>query len=98
MNQEDLYTTLVCPLMTDKAYRSADGSNQVVFKVSKTATKLHIKKAVEKMFEVKVHSVNVLNQKGVTKRFGKTTGRTKDWKKAYVRLMPGEDISFIEDL
>ena len=98
MIQENLYTTVISPIMTDKAYRESEGSNQVVFKVSVSATKLQIKKAIEKMFEVKVKSVNVLNQKGIEKRFGRTKGRTKNWKKAYVRLMPGEDISFIEDL
>lgn len=97
MIEEFHYTTLIRPLMTEKSYRGSEESNQVVFKVHPSASKLHIKKAVEKMFSVKVHSVNVLNQKGTEKRFGRRMGRTKDWKKAYVRLMPGEDISFIEE-
>jgi large subunit ribosomal protein L23 len=44
------------------------------------------------MFQVKVESVNVVNEPGKVRRFGKTPGRTQDWKKAYVRLAPGQTI------
>jgi large subunit ribosomal protein L23 len=53
-----------------------------------------IKQAVEKMFNVQVESVTVANVKGKEKKFGKTPGRRQDWKKAYVRLKPGQDINF----
>jgi large subunit ribosomal protein L23 len=43
---------------------------------------------------VKVHSVNVINEPGKVRRFGKTPGRTQDWKKAYVRLAPGQTIDY----
>jgi len=46
------------------------------------------------MFSVKVSDVNVVNEPGKTRRFGKTPGRTQDWKKAYVRLAPGQTIDY----
>jgi large subunit ribosomal protein L23 len=46
------------------------------------------------MFEVKVAAVNVVNESGKTRRFGKTPGRTQDWKKAYVSLAPGQTIDY----
>jgi large subunit ribosomal protein L23 len=46
------------------------------------------------MFEVKVSNVNVVNETGKTRRFGKTPGRTQDWKKAYVKLAPGQSIDY----
>jgi large subunit ribosomal protein L23 len=47
------------------------------------------------MFEVKVDGVQVINQKGKSKRFGRYMGKRSDWKKAYVRLAEGHDIDFI---
>ena len=57
-------------------------------------TKPEVKAAVELLFNVKVDSVNILNVKGKVKRFGRFTGRRKDWKKAYVCLVPGQEIDF----
>jgi large subunit ribosomal protein L23 len=62
--------------------------------VRRDASKPVIKQAVEKMFNVQVESVTVTNVKGKEKKFGKTPGRRSDWKKAYVRLKPGQDINF----
>jgi large subunit ribosomal protein L23 len=66
----------------------------VLFKVLQDASKPEIKAAVELLFNVKVQAVNVLNQKGKTKRFGKTVGRRDHVRKAYVTLMPGQELSF----
>ena len=71
-------------------------SNQYVFKVAKDANKQQIKDAVEKMLDVKVDSVTVLNNKGKVKRFGQRFGRRKDWKKAYVRIAEGQNIQMLE--
>ena len=57
---------------------------------------LEVKKAVEKMFEVKVEQVRLLNVPGKLKRVGRKFGKTKDWKKAYVKLKDGYDISYGE--
>jgi large subunit ribosomal protein L23 len=80
------------PIISEKSAIIADKSNQFVFKVNKTATKLQIKHAVELMFEVKVDSVRVLNVKGKIKRFGRSLGKRSDWKKAYVKLQSGYNI------
>src|SRR2546430_5570601 len=59
--------------------------NQYTFRVRRDATKTDIRKAVELMFDVKVAGVQVVNEPGKVRRFGKIAGRTQDWKKAYVR-------------
>ncbi|WP_395947209.1 50S ribosomal protein L23 [Caedibacter taeniospiralis] len=95
MNQERLLKVLLSPHVTNKAYEVAERSSYVVFKVATNATKKEIKNAVEMLFEVKVEDVKTVNVKGKVRRFGRVTGRTKDWKKAYVRLQAGHDINFI---
>jgi large subunit ribosomal protein L23 len=69
-------------------------NNQVVFRVIQDATKPEIKAAVELLFKVKVKGVQVSNVKGKEKRFGRFMGRRRNWKKAYVSLMPGQEINF----
>lgn len=95
MNQTKLFQVIVAPHVSEKATRLADKHRQMVFEVRRDATKPIIKQAVEKMFNVLVESVTVTNVKGKTKSSGKTPGRRSDWKKAYVRLKPGQDINFI---
>lgn len=92
MRQQELFKILQAPVISEKSTLVADKHNNFVFKVKKTATKNSIKKAVEKMFNVQVDSVHVLNVKGKTKRFGKFTGSRSDWKKAYIKLKPGFNI------
>jgi len=94
MNKERLMTVLLEPHVSEKATAAAEG-NQVVFRVRTDAGKAEIRQAVELMFEVKVDDVQVVRVKGKTKRFGLTPGRRSDWKKAYVRLAPGQEIDFI---
>lgn len=95
MNQERLMTVLIGPHVSEKGTVLAEKHNQIVFKVRRDASKAEIRAAVELMFEVKVDGVQVLNQKGKSKRFGQHMGRRSDWKKAYVRLAEGHDIDFI---
>lgn len=94
MNQERLYKIVLAPVISEKSTMAAETSNQVVFKVVTTATKIEIRDAVEKMFDVKVDNVRVLNVKGKTKRTRFGLGRRNDWKKAYVRLAAGQEIDF----
>jgi large subunit ribosomal protein L23 len=94
MNQERLMTVLIGPHISEKSARVAETDNQVVFKVRRDATKPEIKAAVELMFEVKVEDVNVVNTAGKVKRFGLRRGKRSDFKKAYVRLAPGQTIDF----
>mgnify|MGYP000877284493 FL=1 len=89
-----LATVLVAPIISEKATRSAEKQNQVLFKVLRNATKPEIKAAVELMFKVEVESVQTVNQKGKTKRFGRSIGRRDHVKKAYVSLKPGQELNF----
>jgi large subunit ribosomal protein L23 len=94
MNQERIYKVLVGPHISEKATIAADLNDQYVFQVAPDATKPEIKKAVEALFEVKVKSVNVLNQNGKTKRTARGFGKRNDTRKAYVSLADGQDIDF----
>lgn len=90
--QIQLASILYAPIISEKSSNAADQSNQFVFKVKKSATKLQVKHAVELMFGVKVEAVRVLNVKGKVKRFGRSLGKRSDWKKAYVKLQSGHNI------
>lgn len=94
INEERLMQVILAPQISEKSTYVADRNEQVVFKVAPSATKPEIKAAVELLFKVQVDSVQVVNVKGKNKRFGKLMGRRKDWKKAYVALKPGQEISF----
>ncbi|MEH3085559.1 MAG: 50S ribosomal protein L23 [Xylophilus ampelinus] len=88
-----LMAVLVAPIVSEKATFVAEKSNAVTFKVLQNATKPEIKAAVELMFKVQVKGVSVVNIKGKTKRFGKTTGRRDNVRKAYVTLQPGQELN-----
>ncbi len=88
-----LMEVLVAPIVSEKATMVAEKSNAVMFKVMRDATKPEIKAAVEMMFKVQVKGVSVLNQKGKVKRSGKITGRRDHVRKAYVTLMPGQELN-----
>jgi len=89
-----LAQVLVAPIISEKATSVGERHNQVLFKVLQDATKIEIKAAVELMFKVEVESVQVLNQKGKTKRFGGRTGRRNHLRKAYVSLKAGQELNF----
>lgn len=96
MNQERLMTVLVAPIVSEKATMVAEKNGQVAFRVLQDATKDEIRAAVELLFKVQVDSVQVLNQKGKQKRFGRFNGRRRNVRKAYVNLKPGQEINFAE--
>jgi len=89
-----LMAVLLEPIISEKATRVADETNAVTFKVLQNATKPEIKAAVELMFKVEVKGVSVVNIKGKSKRFGRSMGRRDNVRKAYVRLMPGQELNF----
>jgi large subunit ribosomal protein L23 len=97
MNTQRLANIIVSPRISEKATMRADMENQHVFSVLKDATKPEVKKAVELMFDVKVKSVRLMNVQGKLTRIGRTFGKRKDWKKAYVRLQEGFDINYGEE-
>jgi large subunit ribosomal protein L23 len=84
------------PLITEKATRMKESSNTICFEVARTANKIEVARAVEKLFGVKVVDVRVANRQGKWKRMGRFLGQRKAWKKAYVRLAPDQKIEFFE--
>lgn len=95
MNQERLMKVLLAPHVSEKSSAAAERNNQYVFRVVTDASKPEIKAAVEKLFNVAVERVSVSMVKGKVKRFGQQLGRRSDWKKAYVTLKAGQEISFM---
>jgi large subunit ribosomal protein L23 len=85
------YDVLVAPVITEKATMASE-QNKVVFKVARNATKPQIKEAVEKLFDVKVKSVNTLIRKGKMKVFKGMIGEQQDVKRAIVTLEEGHRI------
>jgi large subunit ribosomal protein L23 len=85
------YDIILSPLITEKATMASE-HNKVMFKVAKTATKPQIKEAVEKLFDVKVKSVNTLIRGGKWKTFKNRIGQQSDVKRAIVTLEEGHRI------
>lgn len=85
------------PLITEKSQTQRDESNTVAFEVDRRANRVEVKRAVEAQFNVKVAEVRIASMHGKVRRQGRFVGRQPDWKKAYVRLAPGEKtIEFFE--
>ena len=93
-NAEQLMNVVLAPVVSEKSTFVADKNRQYVFRVADAATKPEIKAAIELMFKTKVENVTVLNVHGKERRFGRLTGRRRNWKKAYVRLAEGQEINF----
>jgi large subunit ribosomal protein L23 len=92
----DTYRIIQKPLVTEKSTALQEDGNWLAFRVHPDANKIQIKEAVEKIFGVTVLQVNTLNVQGRNKRFGKTMGLTKGWKKAMLRLKDGDKIEMFE--
>ena len=85
------------PLITEKTTIAREKGEVVVFEVHVAATKIDVRRAVEKLFNTKVASVRTQIQHGKFKRQGRFEGQRSDWKKAWVRLKAGEKVpEFIE--
>jgi len=98
---ERLMQVLLAPVVSEKSTFVGEKNNQVVFRVATDANKAEIKAAVELMFgkpeqKLEVAGVRIVNVRGKQKRFGRFMGRRGDWKKAYVCLKPGQEITFAE--
>jgi large subunit ribosomal protein L23 len=99
LNQERLMKVLLAPVVSEKSTFVGEKVNQYVFRVLEDATKPEIKAAVELLFstkdrKVQVTGVQVANVRGKHKRSGRFAGRRRNWKKAYVSLAAGQDITF----
>lgn len=84
-----LHRTIVRPLITEKTSAAYQEKGEYCFEVAPDANKLAIKHAIETLFGVKVGRVWTSNQRGKTRRVGKSTGRRANWKKAIVTLREG---------
>ena len=85
------------PIITEKSTIIKEENNQVVFKVDKSANKIEIKKAVQEAFNVNVEKVNVVNKRTrKKKRLGREIGKETGYKKAYIKLSPGDKIEYFE--
>ena len=85
--------TLYAPHISEKSTLMMQDHNQYAFMVAKDATKKQVQKAVEKYYDVKVSSVNLMNVKGKPKGKGRNEGHRRNVKKAYVTLVEGNTIS-----
>jgi len=94
----DIYQVIKEPHITEKSNIQKEASNQVTFKVHKDANKIEIRRAVEELLKVKVVDVKVMNVRGKKRRMGRNVGKRPDWKKAVVKLAPGENIEFFEGM
>ena len=94
----DIYKVIKEPHITEKGSLQKKLTNQISFKVDRKANKVEIRQAVETLFKTKVLDVKTLNVKGKKRRLGKNVGKRPDWKKAVVKLAPGENIEFFEGM
>ena len=92
----NIYSVIKKPHVTEKTSLGSDANNTVSIVVDKDANKIEIKQAVETLFKVKVSDVRTVNVAGKIKRFGKTSAKRSNWKKAYVTLQEGQSIDFFE--
>lgn len=90
------YDIIRRPLMSEKTTKQKDEANQLSFEVDRNANRIEIRRAIEKIFNVRVAKVRTIQVKGKTKQRGRIQGKRRDWKKAIVTLMPGERIEFFE--
>jgi large subunit ribosomal protein L23 len=90
------YEIIKKPLITEKSTLQKEAQNQLTFEVDRRANKVEIRRAVEKVFNVTVVDVRTMQMQGKVKRFGRTIGRRRHWKKALVTLAKGEHVEFFE--
>ena len=93
---KDIYGIIRRPIVTEKSTIQREEINAVTFEVDRRANKIEIKEAVQKLFNVTVTDVRVMNFSGKSKRVGRYTGKKSDWKKAIVALKEGDSIEFFE--
>lgn len=85
------------PIFLTEKSNTLRGQNQVVFEVQRGANKIQIKAAVQKLFNVKVESVNTMLYRGKDRRMGRGYAKMQNWKKAIVTLVEGENIDFFAE-
>lgn len=94
----NVYDIIRRPLITEKAHDKRENEATLCFEVHPDANKIQIRQAVETVFRVKVAEVRTSNFEGKLRRRGRFTGYGSDWKKAYVRLQPGQKVPEYADI
>ena len=92
----DLHRVIKKPLITEKGNLQKEMYNQICLEVDCNANKVEIRRAVEALFKTKVLEVKTQNIRGKTRRMGRNLGKKPDWKKAVVKLAPGQSVDFFE--
>lgn len=93
--QQKLLKVLISPVISEKSTFVGEKNNQFVFRVAERAHKADIKEAIELLFKVEVEKVSVLRVKGKEKKYGRFSGRRRNWRKAYVSLKPGQELNMV---
>jgi large subunit ribosomal protein L23 len=93
-----IYKVIKAAHITEKGSLQKELQNQIALKVARKANKVEIRRAVETLFKTKVVDVKTMNMKGKRRRVGRNVGKRADWKKAIVKLAPGENIEFFEGM
>ena len=93
----DTHKIILRPLITEKGNDMAQ-DNKYLFEVARKTTKSEIKKAIESEFKVNVLSVRVISMKGKSVRYGRTSGKQKDWKKAIIKIKKGQKIEIYQGI
>jgi large subunit ribosomal protein L23 len=87
---KDPHKIILRPVITEKTTQLKATSGVICFEVARNANKIEIKLAVERLFKTKVAEVRTQMKTGKVRRVGRNMGKTRDWKKAFVRLREGE--------
>ena len=90
------YDIIIRPFVTEKTNIQKEAANQVTFEVDRKANRIEVRRAIERIFNVRVTNVRTMQVRGKFKRRGRVLGKRRDWKKAIVTLRPGERIEFFE--
>jgi len=93
---KEMFSVVKRPLFTEKGSSLKENENKLLVEVDKSANKHEIKQAVEDIFKVKVEKVATIKAHGKWKKYGKSTGKRPDRKKALITLKKGEKLDFIE--
>ncbi len=87
-----IHDVLLKPVVTEKGMTKKEAERTLCFQVNKDANKIEVKQAVEKLFKVKVEAVRTAIFEGKLRRRGRFAAYRSDWKKAYVKLLPGQKV------
>jgi large subunit ribosomal protein L23 len=90
------YDIIIRPVVTEKTNIQKEAANQVTFEVDRKANRIEVRRAIERIFNVRVANVRTMQIRGKFKRRGRVLGKRRDWKKAIVTLRPGDRIEFFE--